>query len=138
MVASMALRPETEEALERGRALWNAARFYDAHEAWEEAWLREEGQVRLLLQGLIQAAAAYVKALEHLRPSGAAKLLAAALLRLSPLEDGFAGLRLAPFRAGLVATRAEVERWLAGERSGIDPGLAPRLEREIANGDAPG
>lgn len=134
MVAGMALSPETEEALERGRALWNAARYYDAHEAWEEAWLREEGQVRLLLQGLIQAAAAYVKALEHLRPSGAAKLLAAALERLSPLEDGFAGLRLAPFLAALVVTRTEVERWLAGERSGIDPGLAPRLEREGRTG----
>ncbi len=125
----MALRPATEEALERGRALFNAACFYEAHEAWEEAWLREEGEVRQLLQGLIQVAAGYVKALDHRRPSGAAKLLAAALEKLAPLPDGFGGLALAPFRGRVAEGLAEVERWLAGECQGLDPALAPRLER---------
>lgn len=70
-----------------------------------------------------------MKALEHQRPSGAAKLLAAALERLTPLEDGLAGLRLAPLCRGLAATQAEVQRWLAGERAGIGVEVAPRLER---------
>lgn len=130
----MTLRPETDEALERGRALWNAGRFYEAHEAWEEAWLREEGEVRLLLQGLIQAAAAYVKALDHLRPSGAVRLFAAALERLGPLGDAPAGLALAPFRSALEAGLAESRRWLAGERASFDRALAPPLERSTGTG----
>ena len=35
------------EAIERGRALFNDRRFFQAHEAWEEAWLHEEGELRL-------------------------------------------------------------------------------------------
>lgn len=136
MVAGMSLRPGTDEALERGRALWNAGRFYEAHEAWEEAWLREEGEVRALLQGLIQAAAAYVKALDHLRPGGAVKLFGSALARLAPLGEAPAGLALAPFRVALQASLAEAQRWLAGERAGFDRALAPRLERGVGPGGA--
>jgi predicted metal-dependent hydrolase len=130
----MTLAPETEAALERGRALWNAGRFYESHEAWEEAWLREEGEVRALLQGLIQAAAAYVKALDHLRPGGAVKLFTAALGRLEPLGEAPAGLALGPFRAALRASLAEAERWQAGERAAFDRALAPPLERGAGQG----
>jgi uncharacterized protein len=69
----MTLRPETALALERGRVLYNAARYYEAHEVWEEAWLGEQGEARLLLQGLIQVAAGYFKALAHRRPGGSAR-----------------------------------------------------------------
>lgn len=125
----MALRPETEEALERGRALYNQARYYEAHEAWEEAWLREQGETKRLLQGLIQVAAGYVKGLEHRSPAGAAKLLASGLDKLSALPDGIAGLLLVPFREGATRSLAEARRWAAGQAGGLDPALAPRLER---------
>jgi predicted metal-dependent hydrolase len=125
----MALDRETELALERGRALYNAARYYDAHEAWEEAWLREEGEARRLLQGLIQVAAGYFKAFAQGKPSGSARLLAAGLEKLAPIPEGFAALSLDPFRERVALCLAEVERWAAGERAGLDPDLAPKLER---------
>jgi uncharacterized protein len=50
-------RPATHRALEQGRTLFNQGCFFEAHEAWEAAWLHEEGELRLLLQGLIQVAA---------------------------------------------------------------------------------
>ena len=54
--------PSLRERLEEGRALFNAGRFFEAHEKWEEAWLGEEGRTKLLLQGLIQIAAGFHKA----------------------------------------------------------------------------
>ncbi|HLG14413.1 MAG TPA: DUF309 domain-containing protein [Blastocatellia bacterium] len=39
-----------------GIRLFNAARYYDAHEVWEEAWLRSSGEAKLFYQMLIQAA----------------------------------------------------------------------------------
>ncbi|HKV41283.1 MAG TPA: DUF309 domain-containing protein [Blastocatellia bacterium] len=41
-----------------GIELFNARRYYDAHEVWEEIWLRAEGQEKLFYQLLIQIAVA--------------------------------------------------------------------------------
>ena len=125
----MPLQLETELALERGRLLHNAARYFDAHEAWEDAWIDEEGEARLLLQGLIQVTAGYHKALVDRRPAGSARLLAAGLEKLAPFPDGFAGLALASFRDRVEQSLTEVRAWNEGKRSGLDPGLAPQLER---------
>jgi predicted metal-dependent hydrolase len=125
----MTLRPETALALERGRALHNAARYYEAHEAWEEAWLGEQGEPRLLLQGLIQVAAGYFKALAHRRPGGAARLLEGGLEKLGRLPEDSAGLLLAPFRDQVARGLVEVRRWRDGEVAGFDPALAARLDR---------
>jgi hypothetical protein len=125
----MTLRPETELALERGRALYNAARYFDAHEAWEEAWLEEEGEARRLLQGLIQVAAGYHKALAQRRAGGTVRLLAAGLEKLAAFPDGFAGLSLASFRDRVTLALAEAQAWSEGKRPGLDPDLAPPLER---------
>ncbi len=121
--------PETEAALERGRALYNGARYYEAHEVWEAAWLGERGEVRVLLQGLIQVAAGCFKALVHRRPDGAVKLLASGLEKLAPLPEGCAGLSLGPFREGVARALEEARRWKAGEVEGLDPALAPPLHR---------
>lgn len=43
----------------RGILLFNQARFWEAHEAWEAVWLRHPEDGRFFIQGLIQLAAAY-------------------------------------------------------------------------------
>jgi predicted metal-dependent hydrolase len=121
--------PATKLALERGRALFNQGCFFEAHEAWEAGWLHEEGELRRLLQGLIQVAAGYVKAFRDLKPAGSTRLLGAGLAKLAGLPDGLAGLSLGEFREGVGRSLAEVRRWAAGERPGLDRTLAPRLER---------
>jgi hypothetical protein len=73
-------------------------------------------------------AAGYLK-LGQERPGSAARLLTAGLEKLAPIPDGLAGLSLAPFRDGVARGLAEARRWAAGERSGLDPGLAQPLER---------
>jgi hypothetical protein len=115
---------DSMQALERGRELYAAGRYFDAHAAWEEAWREEAGAMRRLLQGLILASAAYHKMASQRHPLGMTKLLAKALDRLAPLPDGFAGLKLARFRAGLAESREEALAWLAG---GPSPSGSPPL-----------
>lgn len=86
------LRPETQAALDEGLRRFEAGLFWDAHEAWEEAWLEEEGDLKLALQGLIQLTAAFHKGLRmnNLRAMGT--LLDASLEKLDHVAPRLACL----------------------------------------------
>lgn len=78
-------------SLEEGVALFNAARFWHAHEAWERIWLVATGQEKQFLQGLIQLAAAY----HHVQRGtyrGGVRLFDAALRRLAPFPPLHEGI----------------------------------------------
>jgi len=122
------MEPATQARLERGRALFNESQFFQAHEVWEEAWLQEEGEIRSLLQGLIQIAAGLLKASRAERPSGCAQLLAAGLEKLALLRRDLAGLDLAAFRRSVKEFQIVAAPWLEGET--LAPrGSFPRLHR---------
>jgi uncharacterized protein len=121
------LRPATRLALVRGRELYLAGHYFEAHEIWEEAWLEESGDVRVLLQALIQMAAGFVKGLRDARPAGSVKLFDAALEKLAPLPDGFAGVRLERLRLDLVAAAEAARRWRDGAASRLEA-RPPRLD----------
>ncbi len=53
------LTTEDWHEVEHGIGLFNAGRFWHAHEAWELVWQRHSADERLFFQGLIQLAAAY-------------------------------------------------------------------------------
>ena len=118
---------ETAAALRRGAALFDAGRFWDAHEAWEEAWLEEEGDVRLFLQGLIQVAAGYHKATVQLQPNGCVKLLRSGLDKLETLPPEFLGVPLRLFLPEVVRTLEEARRWQAGQLTEFPRELIPKL-----------
>src|SRR5215210_9303790 len=85
-------------SLLEGIALFNAQRFWHAHEAWERIWLTAEGSDKTFLQGLIQLAAAY----HHVQRGtyrGGVRLFDAALEKLSGFPEGYLGV----FRAEAVA-----------------------------------
>ena len=111
----------TEEALEQGREAFAAGRFFEAHAHWEEAWRLESGTHRRLLQGLIQAAAAYHKMSVQRHPAGMVKLLDRALEQLRGIPDGFAMLQLDRLRTGLVRSRDEALAWCSGGPSPAGP-----------------
>ena len=46
-------------AITEGIAHFNARRFFEAHEALEALWLKEKGEEKLFLHGLIRVAAAF-------------------------------------------------------------------------------
>jgi predicted metal-dependent hydrolase len=122
------LQERTRCVIQKGLELFNAGRFWEAHEAWEAAWLVEDGDVRQMLQGLIQVAAGYFKALVQRRPRAAAKLLGSGLAKLEPIPDSLGGLRLEPLRRAVAATIEAAHGWERGERDGIDPASVPRIE----------
>lgn len=83
-----------------GIELFNAGRFFEAHEAWERIWLRSAGEEKLFYQGLIQAAAALLHA-ERGNLGGARSMYAKARDKLDPLPAQYMGIALGELRQRL-------------------------------------
>ena len=74
--------------LEDGINFFNAGRFFDAHEAWEDLWRETGGPLRLYYQGLVQTAVG----LHHLHRgnlNGARAQLSKALNKLEEYPPAF-------------------------------------------------
>ena len=88
-----------EDIVRPGALLFDAGRFFEAHEAWEAHWLLEkEESRRLLLQGLIQVAAALHKLIDKQAPEPAASLFAKGLAKLDACPAQMGKLDVASFR----------------------------------------
>jgi pSer/pThr/pTyr-binding forkhead associated (FHA) protein len=77
---------------------FNAGRYYEAHELWEEMWVRAAGEEKLFLQMLIQAAVA----LHHYDRGnlrGARNLYRTVTDKLARYSHSFLGIDLAGFAA---------------------------------------
>jgi len=92
------------EKFRRGLTYFNARKFFEAHEAWEELWLAEPKPEKTFLQGLIQLAAAFH---HHGRGNlrGARSLLTAGIAKLANFPADHRGLALAELRAA-------AEKWV--------------------------
>lgn len=91
--------PTIAELVSDGARLFDEGRFFEAHEAWEAHWLVEEDEPRrLLLQGLIQIAAAFHKLVDKSAPEAAARLYAKGLAKLDRCSTEVDGADLARFR----------------------------------------
>lgn len=106
----------------RGVTLFNAAKFFEAHEVWEELWLKESGTEKMFQQGLIQVAAAFHHHL-HGNSRGRHSLLVAGLAKLERFPDEHRGIALGKLRAD---ARAWVQ--LSGADKGVRPARLPRIK----------
>src|SRR5207253_10436366 len=117
--------------------LWNAQKYYEAHDVLEQLWLVEKNaELARFYQALIQAAGAFVhlqKNFEYpshakhgrrLRP--ATRLFALALRNLEHLPNEFRALDLERFRQTLVRYRDELSK-SHFERNPWSPQSAPQL-----------
>ena len=95
---------DDDQKFERGVAEFNAGRFFEAHEAWEELWLSAAEPEKTYLQGLIQIAAAFH---HHARrnPRGAQSLLLAGIAKLNGCPSDFRGI-------GVAGLQREATRWV--------------------------
>jgi pSer/pThr/pTyr-binding forkhead associated (FHA) protein len=75
---------------------FNAGRFFEAHEAWEEVWTRSEGETKLFYQMLIQAAVA-IHHLERENYRGARGVYNNVMEKLPALPPVFLSLDLEDF-----------------------------------------
>lgn len=103
------------ESLARGATLFNAGEFFAAHEAWEEGWrAAQEPAARTLLQGLIQVAAGFYKAVEQGKPESARRLLTRGLAKLDAVGEApgldLPGLREATRRCERALTLGGLDR----------------------------
>jgi predicted metal-dependent hydrolase len=108
-------------SLVAGLELFNAQKFWHAHEAWERDWLHAEGDLKVFLQGLIQLAAAY----HHVQRGtfrGGVRLFDAALSKLATFPVHFFGID----RAEVVAC-AEKHRASVAKGEHIDGGELPKF-----------
>jgi predicted metal-dependent hydrolase len=112
--------------ISRGVSLFNATRFFDAHEQFEELW-RDTPQVesqRVHLQGLVQLAVAF----HHVSTAnlqGASSVMERALRNLQGAEESFPELDLDVLRDALRPWREYLLNH-PGAPSGAAP-LLPRL-----------
>jgi predicted metal-dependent hydrolase len=86
--------------LDEGIFFFNEGRYFDAHETWEEMWREQNGDLRLFLQGLVQAAVA----LHHLSARnlvGARAQLRKSIEKLDQFAPDEAGIDVAKLRQQL-------------------------------------
>jgi predicted metal-dependent hydrolase len=118
----LATRKPHCQTFRRGTEQFNAGRFFDAHETWEEIWLQSSEPEKTFLQGIIQIAAAFHHRSRGNR-HGALSLLGAALRRLSSFPDTYCGIALHDLRRS-------AQEWAAALADGQDlgPHRIPRIE----------
>ena len=88
------------EAYLRGATLFNAGKFFECHEVWEEIWLKALGEEREFLHAMIQVAAA----LHHFQSgnlNGAQNVGSRAIKKLNALPAVMMRLDTMAFRAAL-------------------------------------
>ena len=111
-------------SLQRGIELFNEGRYWDAHEAWEEAWMPDRhGPDSGFYKGLIQVAAGCLHYTRRNRRGTVNKWRSgAAYLRAYPAA--YRGVGLAPLLASVDAMLAAVEAdaWPALELPRIKAG----------------
>jgi|HubBroStandDraft_4_1064222.scaffolds.fasta_scaffold207698_2 predicted metal-dependent hydrolase len=114
---------ERKEKFEEGLAHFNAKKFFEAHEFWEEIWLVETEPEKTFLQGLIQITAAFHHR-QRGNPDGVELLLAAGIVKLLRFPEDHQGLAIGELREN-------AKRWARAIGMGDDLGEEglPKLTR---------
>jgi predicted metal-dependent hydrolase len=113
---------ERKKKFEEGLAHFNAKKFFEAHEFWEEIWLVETEPEKTFLQGLIQITAAF----HHRKrgnPEGVELLLASGIVKLLRFPADHHGLAIGELREN-------AKRWARAAGAGDDLGESalPKLK----------
>ncbi|MEX1139451.1 MAG: DUF309 domain-containing protein [Bacteroidota bacterium] len=101
---------EERALFEEGIRLFNARRYWEAHECWESVWRRREEESRIFFQGIIQAAAGFHLIVEKPRPGGASKNLVKGLEKLDLFPERFLGIDVALLRDTIRAALRAIDQ----------------------------
>ncbi|PYS93153.1 MAG: DUF309 domain-containing protein [Acidobacteria bacterium] len=121
------MESDFEGRLRRGADLFNAGKFFEAHEVWEDQWRLESGPARRLLHGLILLAAGFVK-LQRGSPRGAVLNLDKGARRLEGLPPRCAGVDLDRLLSDVGDWRATASAMEQAGRTDYDAAALPRLD----------
>lgn len=112
------LHPQAAEGLR----LFNAGRYFEAHEALEEAWKEEEGSVRDLYRGILQIAVVYLH-IKRRNYSGAVKVYGRSQKWLKDWPEVCRGIEVGKLRRDAAAVMTEVTKLGLERISEFDPSL---------------
>lgn len=121
--------PETTAlttALRQGVLLFNYQLFFEVHEVLEARWVKETGEVRRFLQGLIQIAVAFHH-VGNRNLRGALALLQDGLEKIAPHQPAFLGIELCDFIAAVESCREELLRLGAERLALFQVGMIPQM-----------
>ncbi|MEX0601972.1 MAG: DUF309 domain-containing protein [Bacteroidota bacterium] len=97
-----------QEAFRRGIDLFNARKFWEAHEVWEEIWKDRPEDSRIFFQGIIQAAAGWHLIVTVPRQRGALGNIRKALTILEVFPQMYLGIDVGRLRQDLLEARKVV------------------------------
>ena len=118
---------DLRSCLERGIALFNSGQFFEAHEAWEDAWRAEtDNPTRSFLQGLIQVSAGFVK-WQRGHPRGMAALLERGAEKLRRGPSGALGLNIGELLESVERFKAVAASMIEGSPQDSQPPDLPHL-----------
>ncbi|MEW5978854.1 MAG: DUF309 domain-containing protein [Acidobacteriota bacterium] len=120
------LLPQEKETFLRGIALFNAGRFWEAHEAWEEIWLNHPEDGRFFIQALIQLAAGYHQLRRGIR-RGFSIHLRRACDRLQLFPPDFLGVNAAELYRIATDSLARLENHSDDAEAVVQETVAPRI-----------
>jgi uncharacterized protein len=116
---------EVDRLFREGVALFNGARYWHAHEAWETLWRAAPDEERDFYQGLIKIAAGFLH-LGRRNRRGARAKLAEGVAQLEPYEPIHAGI-------GVTELVAKAKEIVADLNGGATPYLIPPSIRFVAS-----
>ncbi|MCS6995030.1 MAG: DUF309 domain-containing protein [Anaerolineales bacterium] len=92
-----------------GLELFNRGEYFEAHEALEEAWRAEAGEIRSLYQGLLQAAVMYLHITRN-NYEGAVKMFGRCMKLLAPWPEVCCGVDVGSLKRDLTAVMNIITR----------------------------
>ncbi len=118
---------ELPEEAKLGIELFNAGKFFEAHEHLETAWRAERTTKRYLYIGVLQAGVAYYH-IQRCNYRGALKVIARSRRWLYQLPEWCGGINIQRLREDLDRVEQEVRRLGAENLIHFDPALFRELE----------
>jgi predicted metal-dependent hydrolase len=109
-------------AARHGLELFNRGEYFEAHEALEDAWRAEKGEIRSLYQGILQAAVMYLHITRN-NYGGAIKMFNRCMKLLAPWPDSCRGIDVGRLRRDLSTVMEAVTRLGPGRLEHFDTSL---------------
>ena len=114
----------------KGIDLFNAGKYWLAHEELEEAWKEEAGPVRNLYRGILQVAVIYLH-ITRTNYRGAIKVYQRVQKWIDPWPDTCRGIEIGQVRRDLETVITEVKRLGPEHFSHFDHSLLKPIQREL-------